>query len=180
MNYDPLEIGERVAGTMLRKTEKLPDYPTDLGLEGFLYLFDATKEKKYLDHVLQVWKFREENHAAGLDINSLFTCLNFETYLRTGDKKFISGFTDKVCSLRKTVPRDSDGAVCYPVQPETKRILADTLQGYAVLMARTGWLTGDQGFFTECMNQYSIVRDILRNPATGLWHQGRNWSDITG
>lgn len=158
--------------------EKYPGYTTDLGLEGLLYLYDASKEQKYLDHVLQVWKFREDHQSAELNLHTLFTCLHFETYLRTGDRKFISDFTVKADRFRKMLTRDADGAVCYPIQPETKRIFVDMLQGYAVFMARTGWLTGDQDFFIECMNQYRIYRSILYNPGTGLWHQGRNWSEI--
>jgi rhamnogalacturonyl hydrolase YesR len=145
-----------------------------------LYLYDASKEQKYLDHVLQVWQFREDHQAAGLDPFILFTCLHFETYLRTGDRKFIADFPEKAYRFREMLTRDADGAVCFPVRPETKRILADMLQAYAVLMARAGWLTGDQSFFIECMNQYRIFRDILRDPSTGLWHQGRNWSGTPG
>lgn len=180
MNYDPRETGKKVAGTIMLTAEKFPDYTTDLGLEGLLYLYDATKENKYLDFVLQVWKFREDHHAEGLDPSTLFTCLHFETYLRTGERKYISDFAEKALRFREMLKRDPDGAVCYPVQPETERIFVDMLQGYAVFMARAGWLTGDQGFFTECMNQYRIFRDILRNPETGLWHQGRNWSAVPG
>jgi len=180
MNYDPLKTGDRVAGTIMLTAEKYPDYTTDLGLEGLLYLYDATRETKYLDHVLQVWKFREDHQVAELNPFILFTCLHFETYLRTGDRKYISDFTDKAQNFRKILARDNDGAICYPVQPGTKRLLVDMLQGYAVFMARAGWLSGNQDYFTECMNQYRIYRDIMRDPVTGLWHQGKNWSAVQG
>jgi len=75
---------------------------------------------------------------------SFFTCLHFETYLRTGDSRFISTFTDEAAQWKFSVRRDQDGAVCYHINPESKRIFIDMLQGYAVFMARAGYLSKDE------------------------------------
>ncbi len=177
---NPLEIGDRVAKTIMRDHEIFPSYTSDLALEGLLYLYDATKNEEYLDHVLRVWDFRQKHNAVKLDPDILFTCLNFETYLRTGDPKFIATFEEDASYWMSSVPRDREGAICSRIRPEKKRIFIDMLQGYAVFMARAGFLTGGTIFYEECVKQYEIFRKILRNPGTGLWHQGRNWSDISG
>ncbi len=178
--FDPLLIGGRVAGTIMGSAGKYASYTTDLGLEGLLYLYDASKDRKYLDHVLEVWKFRESKKADGLNLDILFTCLHFETYLRTGDKKFIADFLQKAEELHAMLPRDQEGAVCNLRQPEKRQISVDMLQAYAVFMARAGWLSGESEFYNTCTNQYQLFRNILRNHETGLWHRGRNWTGTPG
>ena len=171
LQMNPLEIGDIVARTIMRDHEIFPSYTADLALEGLLYMYDATKNEEYLNHVLKVWDFREKHNSARLDPNILFTCLHFETYLRTGDSRFISTFTDEAAQWKFSVRRDQDGAVCYHINPESKRIFIDMLQGYAVFMARAGYLSNDEMFFEECVKQYETFRNILRNSSTGLWHQ---------
>ncbi len=176
-NYSPLEKAQPVANRIMTKHELYQSYHNDLQLEGLLYLYDASGILEYLDHVLSVWNFRTEQNADKLNYRILFTCLHFETWLRTGNDYFIRDFLETAREFRQAVPRDRDGAVCQIVRPENKRIFVDMLQGYAVFMARAGWLSGEEVFFNECVRQYEIFRSILRNPVTGLWHQGRGWGD---
>jgi unsaturated rhamnogalacturonyl hydrolase len=125
---------------------------------------------------LNVWQFREEKNAATLSWKILFVCLHFEIFLRTGQVKYIKTFLEVAEDFRECIPRDKDGAVAYSVRPNSqRRIFIDMLQGYAIFMARAGWLSGDSSFFDECVDQYQLFRQILRNPKTGLWHQGRGW-----
>ena len=118
---NPLEIGDRVAKTIMRDHEIFPSYTSDLALEGLLYLYDATKNEEYLDHVLRVWDFRQKHNAVKLDLDILFTCLNFETYLRTGDSKFITTFEEDASYWMSSVPRDREGAICSRIRPEKKK-----------------------------------------------------------
>ncbi len=172
---NPLAIADRIARRVMTQYKVYPSYTTDLALEGLLYLYDASGNEKYLNHVLKVWQFREANNAATLNWKILFVCLHFETFLRTGDIKYISTFMEVAKDFRDTIPRDYDGTVAYSIRPEKKRIFIDMLQGYAIFMARAGWLSGDESYFDECVNQYQYFRQILRHPQTGLWHQGRGW-----
>ena len=178
--FDPMQTGALVASTLMGSARKYPGHTADLGLEGLLYLYDASQDRKYLDHVMEVWKFRESENAAGLNLDILFTCLHFETYLRTGDEKYIPDFLLKAEEFRSMLPRDEEGAICNHKKPEKRQIFVDLLQGYAVFMARAGWLSGNAAFFEECTNQYQVFRNILRNIDTGLWHHGRNWTDTPG
>ncbi len=177
---NPLKTGDLVARTIMKNHGVFPSYTIDLGLEGLLYLYDASQNDEYLNHVLKVWDFRESQNASSLKVNILLTCLHFETFLRTGDSKYISSFLNEAEKWMASVPRDQDGAVCYMIRPDSKRIFINMLQSYAVFMARAGWLKNDEKFFDECIAQYEIFRKILRNQETGLWHQGRNWGQDPG
>jgi rhamnogalacturonyl hydrolase YesR len=173
--FDPLEIGESVARRWMAREDWSRQYTTDLCNEGLLYLYDATGNRKYLDHVLKAW---ESAGSEAKDVNRnrpYFTCLHFDTWLRTGDTSFLQNFVMAANDVRTTTPRAEDGAVCYNYQPETKRIFIDMIQGYCTFMARAGWFSDDASFYDECSTQYRLFRDVLRNPETGLWHQGRNW-----
>ena len=44
-------------------------------------------------------------------------------------------------------------------------------------MARTAYHTGDTLLFEECVSQFEIYSEILRDPSTGLYSQGRGWLD---
>lgn len=54
-------------------------------------------------------------------------------------------------------------------------MLIDYLQQYCTRMARAGHLSGDSSFFAECVNQFSIYRELLRYPENSLYSQGRGW-----
>ena len=163
-----LETGERIAARWMAHRDLSRLYTTDLCNEGLLYLFDATGKRKYLDHVLTVWKSAGPEARDVNRFRPYFTCLHFDTWLRTGDTSFLQNFVSAADDVRSTTPRDIDGAVCYFYQPETRRIFIDMIQGYCTFMARAGWLSGDDSFFTECESQYRLFRDILRNPETDL------------
>jgi rhamnogalacturonyl hydrolase YesR/predicted dehydrogenase len=171
----PLEVAFRMARRVMTQYKLYPSYTTDLALEGLLYLFDASGREEYLDHVLKVWQFRAKMNCDSLSWKKLFVGLHFETFLRTKNTRYIETFLEVAKDFRDNVPRDSDGAISNWIRPESQRIFIDMLQGYAIFMARAGWLSGDKSFFDECVEQYQIFRAILCNPQTGLWHQGRGW-----
>jgi unsaturated rhamnogalacturonyl hydrolase len=42
-------------------------------------------------------------------------------------------------------------------------------------MARAGALSHDNAYFAEAARQLRLYRSLVRDPQTGLWHQGRGW-----
>jgi len=150
---------------------------SDLMLEGFLHLYDATSKPEYLERVIKVWTFRSQNGSVKNTWSSLFSCLSFETWLRTGDQRYINDFMDLSREIQKKVSRDTDGAVVAPDDGRKCRIYVDMLQGYSTYMARAGWISGDTSWMDEAVEQYRIFSKILRDNKTGLWHQGRGWAD---
>ena len=174
MRPSELDIASRIAGRWMRSYEHWPSYATDLVLEGLLALFDATGDRRYLDFVLRVWEFRGRPRDSLTIGNSYFTCLHAETFRRTGDPRFVEGLIEVADEWKKTAPRTSEGAVAHRNAP-CVAVLLDMLAGYAPLMAAAGVLSGDESFFDECALQCRLYRDMLRNPATGLWHHARGW-----
>ena len=158
----------------MRSPEHWPSYTTDLVLEGILALFDATGDRRYLNFVLEVWEFRgcpRDSLTIGI---SCFTCLHAETFRRTRDPRFVKGLVEIADEWMRTAPRSSEGAVAHRKDP-SGAVLLDMLAGYAPLMAAAGVLSGDESFFDECALQCRLYRDILRDPATGLWHHACGW-----
>lgn len=173
---DPVEVAERVARRLMRRDDFPRLYVYDLALEGLLWLYDVTSESRYLDFVLAVQRKRglAPEHAYPWR-TQLYVCVNYELYLRTGNAAYVRHFVATAEAFRREVPRAGDGAVGYFFRPEKKRIFIDMLQGYATHMARAGRISGDASFREECVSQYRLFRDVLRDPATGWWSQGRGW-----
>jgi len=174
MSPSELDAAYQIAGRWMRSFEQWPSYTTDLVLEGLLALFDASGDRRYLDFVLRVWEFRGRPRESLTIGNSYFTCLHAETYRRTGDPRFVEGLVEVADEWRRTAPRTAEGAVAHR-KDHGPAVLLDMLAGYAPLMAAASALSGDESFFDECAQQCRLYRDILRNPATGLWHHARGW-----
>jgi rhamnogalacturonyl hydrolase YesR len=176
---DPLKTGDIIAKNLMKDYRIVPSGPEDFALEGLLYLYDASKKEEYLDHVIKVWEFRKENNCAGLNVEIYQSCLHFETWLRTGNKELIQGFEDTASHWKGSVPRNMEGAVCQGIEPALKTISPEFLQGYAVFMARAGFLTGQDFFLKECASQFELCRKLLRDPVTGLWGQCKITAGMT-
>jgi hypothetical protein len=56
-------------------------------------------------------------------------------------------------------------------------MLIDALQDYSSRMAMLGQVTGDASAFAEAVAQYRIYRQVVRDPESGLWCQGRGWRE---
>lgn len=166
--------GESIALRLMGSAGLWPGYTVDLCLEALLEMHSSTGEARYLDHVLAVWAFRGCPRNSLTIENSYFTCLHLETFLRTGDPRFVEGLPGIAHEWRQTAPRTPEGAAAHRKEP-FGAVLLDMLAGYAPLMAAAGSLSGDESFFDECVLQCRLYRDILRNPATGLWHHARGW-----
>ncbi len=151
-----------------------PCYTEDLCLEALLDFYSATGEAGCLGHVHAVWKFRGNPRASLTIGNAYFTNIHLETCRHTGDMRFAEGLVDLAGEWRRTAQRTREGAVCHLGEPRGA-VLLDMLAGFAPLMAAAGTLSGDKTFHEECVQQIRIYRDILRDPATGLWHHARGW-----
>lgn len=173
---DPLEVGARIAARFMRRADRPRTYMNDLALQGLLWFGDAAGDAKYLDYVLEVQRQRGVPPEHAYDWRSqLYVMLNYELYLRTQDARYIEHCVATAEAFRREAPRDASGCVGYFFRPEPPRIFVDMLQGYATQMARAGGLSGDATFCDECVEQYARFREILRDPATGWWRQGRGW-----
>ena len=168
------EAIKSLSATGMETHEVWPAYSTDLGLEGLLLCFDATGDPRYLRHVEKVWDFRGLPSRSLTVGNSYFTCLHYETYMRTGDPKYVDGLVDLALDWQKLGPRDARGALGHRGTPRGA-VFVDLLAGLAPLLARAGAVSGREEFFVESLHQIDLFHDALCDPKTGLWHHARNW-----
>lgn len=172
----PPEQWARLIIERFMNTNRHPaDYRTDLTLEAILTLYDYTSDDRLLSYVRECIRKRGVRPAKPVPHHSQpFCCITFELFSRTGEKEFVQPFIDETEKRRKEAVRDKDGAVIHQ-STNSRGILIDYLQDHASRMAKAGYLSGDNTFFDECVEQYRIHRRILRDPETGLWSQGRGW-----
>lgn len=157
-------------------------YALDLALEGAAAMYQATGEDRFASPVLQTARARgwfEEPPEGG---QPPFTLLAFEAWRLSGeDRPWAQAFVAKTRRYRETIPRDDQGRVLHP-KAESRggghAVLIDSLQEYAARMAKASWLAGgDVDLADECAEQFELHRTALRDPSTGLWHQGLGWEE---
>ena len=98
----------------------------------------------------------------------------------TGDKAWLPGFIEQTTVYRNEVPRSPEGAIMHSRGEKRgggQAILIDALQDYASRMAMLGKVTDDPTAYREAAEQVRIHRELLRDPKTGLWCQGRGWRE---
>ncbi len=90
------------------------------------------------------------------------------------DPDFAVPYVSESRRMDRELGRTAEGAICIEHEGH-HRMLIDYLQYYAIRMARTGMLTGDEAFYEKCVSQYELYRNLLRDQESGLWSQGRGW-----
>lgn len=174
---DALQLARRVADAFLAAQQSpWGSYTIDLTLEALLALDDASGRPEYRSHVLDLVHRRawgpDKQPPPGVPP---FTCLIFEVCRVSGDERYVPPFIRGCEDYRRTIPRDEAGIVLHPRREGGHAMLIDSLQEYATRMARGGLLSGREEFFTECVRQFALHRDVLRRTTDGLYAQGRGW-----
>lgn len=174
----PQLVADRVVAEFMQREKIRPNYTNDLTLEALLAMYDATGDRKYLDFVNKVLSERRMPPNGFPPYRSQpFNCITISLFERTAARELIEPYIAEMNRYRRTAPRSFDGAVSHFGDPKMGRILIDQLQDYSARMARAGWLSGDESFNREAIDQYRLFRDALRDPKTGLWGHGRGWYD---
>ena len=174
-----LDAADRTFRGLRDGTAEARGYRRDLALEALLRLARAADRAEYREFVF------EEVRRSGLTpetpvsfraqpFGSLTSLLAEES----GDRAWLDVFLKESRAYRREIPRTPEGAITHPrgkARGGGDAVLIDALQEYAGRMARTGRLTGDEEYFEEAVRQFRLHRAIVRDPATGLWSQGRGW-----
>ena len=174
-----LAAGLRIADRFLHEDKRERNYRFDLALGALLELSAVTGDKKYREHVLAV--VAERNWTPGTPVSyreQSFTCLTYGLHQATGDRAWLPVFLDGSRTCRDELARSPEGAVLHPRGRERgggEAMLLDSMQEYVARMARAGAISGDAEYFAEAAKQVRLYRSIVRDPKTGLWHQGRGW-----
>ena len=94
---------------------------------------------------------------------------------RTDDTRFLDGALEAARFFHEDVARTPEGLIAYHSDPERGRIWIDALFMVAPLLAKTGTLLDDETYYDDVLFQFHGFAEKLRDPTTGLYHQGWNW-----
>jgi rhamnogalacturonyl hydrolase YesR len=171
------QIARRVADRVMLHNAVWGSYTFDLALEAMLEFDSVAGCSKLRDYALGIveqrgWEANQPAYTA-----QPFCHLNWKVYETTGNEAFVKPFVMESERYRNEVTRSPEGAITHKPDEPGRYLLIDQLQDYAARMARTGKLTGDETYYAECAEQFRIYRELVRDPQTGLWCQGRGWLD---
>lgn len=179
-----LAAARRVADRFIERPTIAADagYVFDLAMEGLAVLYEVTDERRYRDAVLSEVQRRgwsaTQHPAAG---QPPFTLLLLDAFARLGSSPaFGPAFVEATEHYRRTIARDRQGRMLHRnVWRNCHCMLIDSLQEYARRMAAAGGLCDDAPLaallLDECVTQFELHRDAVRDPHTGLWSQGVGW-----
>jgi unsaturated rhamnogalacturonyl hydrolase len=176
----PLQsAADRVAKTFLAEHGAAKDYRANLALEALLEIDSASAQTGYTDQVLALLEKRDMKPTHSVPWRSQpFGCLTYAIYRTTADKTWLPVFLEESGKARNEIHRTTDGLVTHGRGKQRgggHAVLIDSMQEYTARMARAGALTGEPDWFVECLTQWNLHRDLLRDPKSGLWSQGRGW-----
>jgi len=139
---------------------------------------EATGGDADVTYVLEAMRARGWRADAAPDYLPPFTGLWFAVLQIEATPAGEAAFVDWAKRRRETAVRDAAGAMLH-MRNETRggghAMLLDAVHEYTATMAQAGAISGDAAFFDECVRQCELYRAVLRDPATGLWRQGRSW-----
>ena len=153
-------------------------YHLDLTFEALLTVDAVLDSPRYVSRIQEV--MRKRNYAPSDTIpyqKQPFSNISFALFMAENDSNYIDPFVSETRRMINNARRSKEGAVCHIHDTPGCQLLIDYLQEYTSRAARAGWLSGDPALFVECCRQYVLYADILRDPETGLWSQGRGWLD---
>lgn len=169
---------ERIAARLCARREP-HGYTWDLALEAMLGLSAVTGDARWRTAVGEDIARRGWRPEVAVPWRSEpFCCLSWAWAQATGDAHALACFVAESAAIRRELPRTSDGLITHPRGASRgggDAVLIDSFQEYISRVARAGAVTGDVACFADCVEQVRRHRDLLRDPASGLWHQGRGW-----
>lgn len=169
------------------------NYEDGCVFKGCLDLADATGRSEFSDFVHDKVGARvdEDGGIEGFDpaeynIDNVKPAkVFFPLYDRTGEERFRRAIETQIAQLR-THPRTKSGNYwhkqIYPWQ-----VWLDGLYMAQPLVTAQAMATGDRAAWEDVVHQFTQVRDLLRDPRTGLYYHGwdesreERWADpVTG
>lgn len=169
-------LANRILTRVRRVGDLWGSYTLELTLDALLEYHMATGHEGFHDYVFAVLYrrggrredvVRSEQRPFGHIGYTVCRCL--------ADARLADAFVQESRKILSGVARSSDGLVQHRPGRRQPKVLVDFMQDYVARMARTGSLTGEVGFFAEAAEQVRLHRELLRDPKTGLWRQGRGW-----
>lgn len=174
-----IAAARRVASRIVKEASPVANYRNDLAWESLLAFSTASSEPEWRNFVYEMLPKRGLRPDSPVSyLQEPFGSLTYALYADSKDPQWLSGFLGETKRCRQEMPRSSDGLVMHPRGEQRgggDAVLLDSMQEYVARMARGGVHLGDPSYIREAAEQLRLHRDLLRNPATGLWSQGRGW-----
>ncbi len=177
------EAGDAVATRFIQESSNSAapaTYMSELAAEGLLEWGRVSGQDNYRRHVHTVVAA-----SRGLSPSNAvpwrkqpFSCLPYALHEDEPGSGWLAGFVASTEPMRGEIWRDPAGIILHPRGQKRgggEAMLIDAMQEYAARCARMGAATGDGWWHDECARQFREYRRILRDPATGLYSQGRGW-----
>lgn len=174
--------GRTVADRILTRVRQVDPvwgtYALDLTFDALLELVLATGCDHYRAYVLSVMDRRNARLEDDPQLEPRpFAQLAYSLHRCLGGTRLAEVFVQESRTIRETVERSPDGLVLHRPSHGRPCVLVDFMQDYVARMARTGALTGESEFMAEAGRQVRLHRELLRDPSSGLWRQGRGWAE---
>ncbi len=178
----PQAVAQDVADRVMYYNATGGNYPLYLIWEAMLEVGRVTGDPAYSNYVFQIVN-NKPGWAPGDSIeydSPPFCHLDYKLYQISGNTNYLPNFIAQSEIYRTNLTRSVEGAIQHdpnwPPDPDGQHaLLIDRMQDYASRMAQTGLLTGDTNWYAECALQFRLYRQILRDPVSGLYSQGRGF-----
>jgi rhamnogalacturonyl hydrolase YesR len=154
-------------------------YTTHLLYESILAMPDEPETVQWKQDVV-CRALKEENALLTLPFSNLLYSLGDLLLMPSLWERYL----DELRNMLRHAVCSPEGAWLHPAKREGEwAILIDGFQEEASRLAKGAKLmramaedSGSARFWeTSCMEQFKLHEGILRNPKTGLWHNGRGW-----
>lgn len=155
-------------------------YSTDIALQEILRFSRASAEPALGEAVVALTRQRGWEVPAAVQLLP-FCNLPLELYHHTGRESYRDAFLHAFRAAANGVQFSTKGAVLHPKGRfgTGHAMLIDGMQEYASRLAWCEQLSGatDGADYGRAVRQFTLYRDALRDPATGLWSNARGWLD---
>lgn len=181
MPFDPASVraaAERIVAR-IRPLRSDHAYTYDLALQLVLRLDEAIGEPAHRQLVADEIAYRGWTATTRVPWRKEpFGSLSWEWARANSGQERFAAFAAEAEDMRRTLPRTHDGIVTHPRGDKRgggDAVLLDSFAEYASRIARGASVTGDATLRADVAKQVRLHRDLLRDPASGLWRQGRGW-----
>ena len=172
---DARSVAAKVASRIKKRDTTWGNYCYDLALESMLEFGAVSGEKEYIDFVVSIMKRRKWKPEKVIKYEGQPFChVNYTFAKVTDNAGYLKPFVSESLRFYSEVPKSKDGLALLR-HKDRKAVIIDFIQDYASRMAQTGRLTGEEKYYDECVEQFRLHREVLRDPTSGLWSTGRGW-----
>ncbi|MFW5845737.1 MAG: glycoside hydrolase family 88 protein [Planctomycetota bacterium] len=178
------DVAERLRGRFAEREPTWGAYHLEMTLEALCAWAQQADAHAWLAPVQALWARRGWPAGHAIPWRSQpFASHDDELARATGDAAIRASFIAQTAAMESDVPRDIAGLVLHghPELPcDRQPLIIDYMHEFAARLASAAALGGDPSWWDQACDQLFGYRDILRDPATGLWHLGRDWGRHPG